>query len=181
MSSHSGYVEQRDDAPSGRSVGIPGLYGMRDGETSVTNPGRRSIGSISKDVIRTVQNTTIFDGVNSKLYGPNGRLAGVNDRIASVNSKISEMCKSTSNNFTVNRRHSDRGIYSAESTRSWGGKVSAEISTLTTKKVMPIFRRQNTCPTEVNGYGRHSDGVGRTGKKEVVSFDYQLMNDTELC
>lgn len=115
-------------------------------------------------MVASMQHSTIMDGVSDKLSSVNDKLGNMFDR---------------SSSFSMNRGSSDRGIYSSESARSWGRSMSAEISTLTEKtahKVMPMFRRQNTFPMDGGGIGSHD---AKVPKAKVVSFDYQLMKDSE--
>lgn len=185
------YGEQRDDGASHGSG-----YEMRDGDAlAVATAGRRSIGAISKDVFRTFQTTVQKNGRSQQMMPEHAPVSAYVQpglqKIASGGSRIarsvqkSAIVDNVSSGFSsVNDRLGamlsrsksdsyDRGIYSSGSMSSWGSNVSAEISTFTTKKVVPFFRRSNSCPV-VPG----ENGGGQHGAK-VVSFDYQLMKDNE--
>lgn len=161
--------ERRDDTSSSCSSG-------RDG--AIENPGRRSIGSISKDMIRTAtqamppQVQRIASEGSARIAKSMQHSAILTD----VGNRLSNLRRSSSS-FSMNSNSSDRGIYASESMRSWGSTVSAEISTFATQKVVPIFRRSNTdpMPSSSDGSGNHSSV--RNAKE--VSFDYQLMKDNE--
>ena len=176
--------ERRDDTSSSCSSG-------RDG--AIENPGRRSIVSISKDMIRTAAQEEARRGGSpqSRFFQAmppqvqriasegSARIAKSMQHSAiltDVGNRLSNLRRSSSS-FSMNSNSSDRGIYASESMRSWGGTVSAEISTFATQKVVPIFRRSNTdpMPSSSDGSGNHSSV--RNAKE--VSFDYQLMKDNE--
>lgn len=202
---YSGYDEERrDPPPSGRDV-IPN-YGMREGAygarvgTVVESAGRRSIGAISKDMIRTFQTTIQKNGRSQQMMTDNAPasayikpplqkfasegsrivtsmqqsaiVGGVADGLSSVNDRLGMIRRASTSISTINRNSSDRGIYSSQPKSSWGSSVSAEISSFTTQKVVPFFRRSNTFPGGIVGQPKVHDS-------EVVSFDYQLMKDTE--
>mmetsp|Transcript_24298 Transcript_24298/g.50890 ORF Transcript_24298/g.50890 Transcript_24298/m.50890 type:complete len:210 (+) Transcript_24298:76-705(+) len=205
---YSGYIEeQRDDTSSrcedGSSSHVAtASYGSREAAI-VQNSGRRSFRAISKDVVRTFQ-TTIQKNVRSqqmmpvkspvsthfqpplqKMASEGNRIAksmqhsaiigGVNDKLSSVNDKLGELYRSTNKNFSMARRsNSDRGIYSSESAGSWGSTVSAEIR-IATQNVVPLFRMQNMSPRNIGIFGSQS----KVHNEKEVSFDYQLMKDTE--
>ena len=57
-------------------------------------------------------------------------------------------------NWTDTRQ--DVNAFKASNNVTWGSNVSAEISTFTTQKVVPFFKRQNTYPptSATGGYSR---------------------------
>mmetsp|Transcript_25381 Transcript_25381/g.61024 ORF Transcript_25381/g.61024 Transcript_25381/m.61024 type:complete len:212 (-) Transcript_25381:226-861(-) len=176
------------------------------GGPAIKPTGRTRIGAISKDVIRTFQTTIQNNGRSHQMMPQNAPVShiikpplqkvasegsrivhsmqnmavmgGVSEKLSSVNGKIGSMLRRSSMgpNFPVTQNSSDRGIYSSESMRSWGSSVSAEISSFTTRKVVPIFKRQNTYPYV--GSENDSRKSNMKGANEV-SFDYQLMKDNE--
>ena len=187
--------------PMVSSVSVP-IYNSTDAD--MTNPGQRSIGDISKDMIRTFQTTVQgnprsermvpgneassatqprlqkFSSEGSRIAQSVQQLAifdGVSGKLSMVNDKLGSMMRMSSSTFQNNASTGlrDRGIYSSQSVRAWGSTVSAEISCFTSQKVVPLFRRQNTYPSLGNS---HLSTGGLKGSKDV-SFDYQLMKDNE--
>ena len=181
--------EQRDEAPTGRggtSVIAPS-YGTR--EEQIQSTGRRSISAMSKDMVRTLQTSIQNNTGNIDMQPRLQKLASVaqsvqhsaivdnvNSGFSSVNNKLNSMIRRSNSASSASLATSDsrdRGIYAhGGSARAWGSAMSAEISTFTTQKVVPFFRRQNTCPENYTGMG------SMKGTKEI-SFDYQLMKDNE--
>ena len=190
--------EQRDEAPTGRggdtssssgamSVIAPS-YGTRE-EQHIQSAGRRSISAMSKDMVRTLQTSIQNNTGNIDMQPRLHKLASVaqsvqhsaivdnvNSGFSSVNNKLNSMIRRSNSASSASLTTSDsrdRGIYAhGGSARAWGSAMSAEISTFTTQKVVPFFRRQNTCPENYTGMG------SMKGTKEI-SFDYQLMKDNE--
>lgn len=206
MSDHqySGYNEEqrRDDgtcerdtsSPSSSSISVS--YGSQE-DHFIGEVGRRSITSISKDVIRTVQTTMQGNNRSNHMMPQNSivpqsiqpkfqKLASEGSRLAhsvhcsaqNVNDKLGNMLRRSSSPSASNLE-SDRGIYASQSARQWGSNVSAEISTFTTQKVVPFFKRQNTYPPTSGGYSGYSGWHGSGSTKGDVSFDYVLMKDNE--
>ena len=212
MSDHkcSGYNEEqrRDDGPCERdtsnpsSSSISASYGSQeDHKITSGEVGRRSITSISKDVIRTFQTTMQGNNRSNHMMPQNSivpqsiqpkfqKLASEGSRLAhsvqhsaqNVNDKLGNMLRRSSSP-SASSLEGDRGIYASQSARQWGSNVSAEISTFATQKVVPLFKRQNTYPPTSGGYsgysGWHQSGSGSTKGSKDVSFDYVLMKDNE--
>jgi hypothetical protein len=175
-------------------------------EADIINPGQRSICAVSKDMIRTFQTTiqsnprseqmipqsesasTAIQPSLHRLSSEGIRIAqsvqqlaildGVSGKLSMVNDKFGSMMRRSTCTFQNSTSTSlrDRGIYSSQSVRAWGSTVSAEISSFTSQKVVPLFRRQNTYPSA--GNMNHSF-MGGTKVAKDVSFDYQLMKDNE--
>ncbi|KAL9187737.1 hypothetical protein ACHAXT_006115 [Thalassiosira profunda] len=193
------YGEQRDDGPS-----HSGGYELRDGalETSgrrsvkdvlraiqpkqmmpeapvsaYVQPGLRKLASEGSRIARSVHEVTdraVFASVNERL-GKSALVDNVSSGFSNVNDRLSNML-ARSNSSASMTHSSDRGIYgSGGSMRSWGNSVSAEINTFTTQKVVPFFRRSNSCPVPGEYAGSHA--AERSPKE--ASFDYQLMTDCE--
>lgn len=152
----------------------------------------RSLGTISKDMIRTFQTTVHGNPRNERMISDS---IDRNSRLASSLSSITNTTRIVQSvQQLVASTGADRGIYSSH-VRSWGSTVSAEISSFTSQKVVPLFRRQNTCPSssefdhQHHGNYRWADGISSMGgacgsnnggsSKKHVSFDYQLMKDNE--
>jgi len=166
----------------------------------------RSLGTISKDMIRTFQTTVQGNPRSERMISDsndsNSRLASSLTSItASTSSIIQPRLHKLASEGSSRIVHSvqqlvgDRGIYSSH-VRSWGSNVSAEISSFTSHKVVPLFRRHNTRPSssefddhQHHGNYRWADGISSMGvgcgsssggsSKKDVSFDYQLMKDNE--
>lgn len=183
------------------SVSVP-TYQSK--EPDITNHEQRSIGAISKEMIRTFQ-TTVQGNPHSELMVPGNeassaiqprlhkfssegsRIAqsvqqlaifdGVSDKLSMVNDKLGSMMRMSCCTFQNHTSSGlrDRGIYSSQNVRAWGSTVSSEISCFASQKVVPLFRRQNTYPSSGNA---HLSTGGLKGSTEV-SFDYQLMKDNE--
>ena len=66
----------------------------------------------------------------------------------------------------MNVNKDDQGIFSGQSTASWGS-VKENVSTFASKKVVPILN-SNPLRTAAGGFG---------GDQVEVSFNYQLMSD----
>lgn len=196
--SGNNHDEQRDQAPTGRggdtfscsgaiSVIAPS-YGTRE-QQQIQSTGRRSISAMSKDMARTLQSSIQNNTGSIDMQPRLQKLASVaqsvqhsaivdnvNSGFSSVNNKLNSMIRRSNSMSSASLTTSsdrDRGIYAhGGSARAWGSAMSAEISTFTTKKVVPFLRRQNTCPENYTGMGNMK------GTKEI-SFDYQLMKDNE--
>jgi hypothetical protein len=155
----------------------------------------RSLSTISKDMIRTFQTTVQGNTRSERMISSdsNSRLASSLTSITNTTSIIQprlQKLASEGSSRIVQQIVGDRGIYSSH-VRSWGSNVSAEISSFTSHKVVPLFRRHNTCPSssefEQHGNYRWADGISSMGgggvssgsSKKDVSFDYQLMKDNE--
>jgi hypothetical protein len=166
----------------------------------------RSLGAISKDMIRTFQTTVQGNPRSERMISDsndsNSRLASSLTSITATTSSIIQprlhkLASEGSSRIvhSVQQLVGDRGLYSSH-VRSWGSNVSAEISSFTSHKVVPLFRRHNTCPSssefddhQHHGNYRWADGISSMGvgcgsssigsSKKDVSFDYQLMKDNE--
>jgi hypothetical protein len=199
-------MEQPDDTCSRDTMDPVVVPTYHSKEADIANPGQRSIGAISKDMIRNFQ-TTIqgnpraeqmihknesasmaiqpslqkFSSDGSRIGQSLQQLVildGVSGKLSMVNDRLGSMMRRSSSTFqnSASTCLRDRGIYSSQSVRAWGSTVSAEISSFTSQKVVPLFRRQNTYPSA--GNANHSSLGGVKGSKDV-SFDYQLMKDNE--
>jgi hypothetical protein len=199
-------MEQRDDTCSRDTTDPVAVPTYHSEEAEIANPGKRSIGTISKDMIRTFQ-TTIQGNPNTEQIIPDKESAsmaiyprlqkfssegsrigqslqqlaildGVSGKLSMVNDRLGSMMRRSSCTFhnSTSTGLRDRGIYSSQSVRAWGSTVSAEISSFTSQKMVPLFRRQNTYPSA--GNANHSS-LGETKGAKHVSFDYQLMKDNE--
>jgi hypothetical protein len=158
----------------------------------------RTFGTISKDMIRTFQTTVQGNTRSERMISSdnNSRLASSLTSITNTTSiiiqpRLHKLASEGSSRIvqSVQQIVGDRGIYSSH-VRSWGSNVSAEISSFTSHKVVPLFRRHTTCPSssefEQHGNYRWADGISSMGggvssgsSKKDVSFDYQLMKDNE--
>lgn len=125
-------------------------------------PRLQKLASETRRIVQSVQHNAIVEGVSDTLVN-------VNDRLGLL--MRSKSTGSVATTTTNNHSNIDRGIYSSQSMRSWGSTVTAEISTFTSQKVVPLFQRQNTYPFATGGAGNP--------KEHNVSFDYQLMKDNE--
>ncbi|KAL7547662.1 hypothetical protein ACHAWF_014783 [Thalassiosira exigua] len=163
--------------------------GAREG--GIDELDHRSIKAISKGFVRTFQ-TVVQKNVRSQqmlpgnapapmlsVQAPLQKMTSEGSRIAMQSSAILDgvgdrlsMLRRSKSSFSMTRNNEERGIYSSESMKSWGRGVSAEISTFTSEKVVPFFRRSNTSPFPVGS----STKIHST---KEVSFDYQLMKDNE--
>jgi len=140
-------------------------------------PRLQKLASETRRIVQSVQQSAIVEGVSDTFVN-------VNDRLGSMlmRSKPTGACHNNINNATsyassssnTNYNNIDRGIYSSQSMRSWGSTVTAEISTFTSQKVVPLFKRHNTYPFSTTT----AAGAGNQ-KEHAVSFDYQLMKDNE--
>lgn len=86
----------------------------------------------------------------------------------SVGDKLATLRNATASSMSVNKDHQDQGIFSGQSTASWGS-VKENVSTFASKKVVPILN-SNPLRTATSGFGDHRSQV-------EVSFNYQLMSD----
>ena len=172
---------------------------MDEASSSRRDTSLRSLGTISKDMIRTFQTTVQGNTRSERMISSdnNSRLASSLTSITNTTSiiiqpRLHKLASEGSSRIvqSVQQIVGDRGIYSSH-VRSWGSNVSAEISSFTSHKVVPLFRRHNTCPSssefEQHGNYRWADGISSMGgggvssgsSKKDVSFDYQLMKDNE--
>ncbi len=126
------------------------------------HPRLQKLASETRRIVHSVQQNAIVEGVSDTFVN-------VNDRLGSMLLMRSKSTGATASSSSTTTTNTDRGIYSSQSMRSWGCTVTAEISTFTSQKVVPLFKRQNTYPFT----------MGTQKEQQLVSFDYQLMNDKE--
>ena len=130
-------------------------------------PRLQKLACDTRRIVQSVHQNAIVEGVSDTF-------ANVNDRLGSMlwmrsKSTGATASLSSSSSTTTATTNIDRGIYSSQSMRSWGCTVTAEISTFTSQKLVPLFQRQNTYPFTSSNQK----------EKQHVSFDYQLMKDNE--
>lgn len=193
--SYSSREDTLASSPGRRSIGAYGKDMIRTFQTTIQSNSRshqmmpengpaspylqprlQKMASEGSRIAESMRHSAIVDGVNDKL-------SNVNDKLSSVNGKIGSMLRRSHSDsagalYNDTGSSSDRGIYSSQPAvgASWGRPVLAEISSFTTQKMAPLFRRQNSYPFV--GNGNHSSHGNTKGTKEV-SFDYQLMKDSE--
>ncbi len=142
-------MEQRDDTCSRDTTDPVVVPTYHSDEADNANPGKKSIGAISKDMIRTFQ-TTIqgnpsteqmitgnesasmvihprlqkFSSEGSRIGQSLQQLAildGVSGKISMVNDRLGSMMRRSSCTFqnSTSTGLRDRGIYSSQSVRAW--------------------------------------------------------------
>ena len=129
---------------------------------------------------KAIQESALVENINTNFRSTVETIGGSMRQIRS-----SSLSTSLSTSLDVNRSSSERGIFTSQSD-AWGSiqNAGAEISTFTSTKVAPLFRRKSTTDAHfagksyMPGFGSRSLSSSIGGKKEV-SFDYQLFQDKE--
>lgn len=142
--------EQRDDTPTYGYAGQNAPQGTSGSFRSIVKSanaglqrGCNTLGSINLNI----QQSAVLNSVGGKL--------------ATLRNAA------TTSSMNVNK--DDQGIFSGQSTASWGS-VKENVSTFASKKVVPILN-SNPLRTAAGGFG------GDHRSQVEVSFNYQLMSD----
>jgi len=143
--------EQRDDTPT---------YGYVDQNAPLSGTSAGSFRSIVKSANAGLQKSCNTLGSINLNIQQSAVLNSVGDKLATLRN-------ATTSSMNVNK--DDQGIFSGQSTASWGS-VKENVSTFASKKVVPILN-SNPLRTATGGFG------GDHRSQVEVSFNYQLMSD----
>lgn len=143
--------EQRDDTPT---------YGYVDQNATLSGTSAGSFRSIVKSANAGLQKSCNTLGSINLNIQQSAVLNSVGDKLATLRN-------ATTSSMNVNK--DDQGIFSGQSTASWGS-VKENVSTFASKKVVPILN-SNPLRTATGGFG------GDHRSQVEVSFNYQLMSD----
>lgn len=171
MSGYRAHGESRDGPPSFPSNGL----------TTMTSQASSSIQKVVtgyNTATKAIQESALVENINTNLRSTVETIGGSMRQIRS---------SSLSTSLDVNVSSRERGIFTSQSD-AWGSiqNAGAGISTFTSTKVAPLFRRKSTTDAHVSersymsGFGSHSLSLSSSlGGKKEVSFDYQLFQDKE--
>ena len=163
--------ERRDGPPSFHSNG---MTMASQASSSIQN----KVVTGYNTATRAIQESALVENINTNLRSTVETIGGSMRQMRS---------SSLSASFDVNTSSRERGIFTSQSD-AWGRiqNAGAEISSFTSTKVAPLFRRRSTTDAHVaersymQGFGSHSLSLSSSvGGKKEVSFDYQLFQDQE--
>jgi hypothetical protein len=156
------FVEERDDSATTSFSGFSSDGDGRDVPLHSASAG--SFRSFVKSANASLQKrcNTLGSSINQNIQQSSAILDCVGDKIATL--------RDTS--LSMNKNKDQKGIFSSQSTTSWGS-IGENVSTFTASKkeqVAPIFNRGSLMNAR-NGF------VGHRTSPEEDSFNYQLMSD----